>query len=152
MNYLLVIICSVFSAVLYRAGGMSKTTDHWIPKFMRRSWVRDWLIPLCALLPIFINHPSWWFFLAYGALGGALSTYWDWLFKFDNFWFSGFMCGVAGFPLLFCGFSFWQFLIRALVIGVAWGGWCGIFSNDFVEEYGRGFSVAFASFIFLLPS
>ena len=150
----LILFLSVISAILYRAGGMSKDVKHWIPKWLRQSWVRDWLCPACALLPAFILHPSWWFIVAYGALRGAFSTYWDGLSKDGegNFWFAGFMCGIAGFPLLFCGFAWWLLLIRAMAIAITWGAWCAIFSNDFTEEYGRGFLVSFATkILFLIP-
>jgi hypothetical protein len=144
--FILSLICSIF----YRAGGLDKTTPHWIPVWIRQSWVRDWLCPACCLIPSVIIHPSWWILLAYAALGGALSTYWDFLFKKDNFWFSGFMCGVAAFPLLFIPFLWWPLVLRSVVIALLWGSWCKIFSNDHVEEYGRGFLLSITSLFFLI--
>ena len=106
---LLTLFLSIISAIFYRAGGLSQdSTESWIPKWLRHSWVRDWLCPICALIPLALVHGSWWFLLAYVILAGALSTYWDFLFGFDNFWFAGFMCGIAAFPLLFCGFVWWH--------------------------------------------
>src|SRR3990167_11534356 len=119
----LIIICSIFSSVAYRAGGLSKEQWYWIPKFMRRSWVRDWLCPLFCLLPLFIQHPSWVFLPVYGMMGAAFSTYWDWLLKEDNFWISGFVVGLAAMPLMFAGFVWWQLLLRALFIAITWGLW-----------------------------
>jgi len=142
------LIClSVLSAVLYRAGGMGKeetAEPKWIPMFLRHSWIRDWLCPLLVYgslcifwLPLSVLG---WLLLAvsYALLGGALTTYWDELFGFDNFWFSGFMCGVAAVPLCFCGFPFYIVLVRAIVLAVLWGAWCAIFNKDTTEEYGRG--------------
>jgi len=147
---LLTLFLSLISAVLYRAGGMSQDEPSWIPKWMRHSWVRDWLCPACTLTPLFILHPSWLFILAYVALGGALSTYWDWLFGFDNYWFSGFMCGIAAFMLIWCGYVWWILLIRAILIALLWGIICTISEDVNVEEYSRGFNLSIISMIFLV--
>ena len=145
----LILFLSIVSAILYRAGGMSQDTKHWIPKWLRHSWVRDWLCPICALLPLVLVYPSWLFILAYLALAGCLTTYWDFLFGFDNFWFSGFMCGVAAFMLIWVGLTWWLILIRAIALALLWGGICAVSSNDFVEEYSRGFTLSFATIIFI---
>ena len=147
MNLLIILFCSVFSSILYRAGGLSLDEKYWIPVNLRHSWVRDWLCPLFCLLPLFLQHPSWLFIPAYGLMGGTFSTYWDKLFKFDNYWFSGFMLGVSAFPLLFCGFIWWHLLLRSLFITVTWGGFCAIFSNDHAEEHARGFFAGLSSII-----
>lgn len=146
---LLTLLLSILSAVLYRAGGMSQDEERWIPKWLRHSWVRDWLCPICALLPLTISSPSWWFIAAYLALAGALTTYWDFLFGYDNFWFAGFMCGVAGFFLIGI-YAWWLILIRAIVISVLWGWICSKSSDVFVEEYSRGFNLSFSSIILLV--
>lgn len=140
-------ICAIISSVLYRAGGLSKDQPYWIPEWMRRTWVRDWLCPLYCLFPLFIESPSWWFIPAYVLMGAAFTTYWDKLFKYDNFWFSGFMLGIAQMPLAFAGFEWGAILLRAVMIGIFWGAWCSVNSNDHVEEHGRGFIVAIMSFI-----
>jgi hypothetical protein len=75
-------------------------------------------------------------------MGAAFSTYWDKIFKFDNFWFAGFMLGMSKIPLIFAGFIWWHLLIKAIILAVLWGAWCAIFKNDHVEEHGRGFFVA----------
>lgn len=140
----LVLFLSVLSSILMRAGGMDKQTKHWIPVWMRQSWVRDWLCPACVLIPVLIISPSWWILLAYIATGGALSTYWDKTFGFDNLYFSGFMVGVALFPLLFFGFNIVDIGSRACALAIIWGG-LNLFVNkfkvkksDFIEEYTRG--------------
>jgi hypothetical protein len=76
--------------------------------------------------------------ISYGLLGASLTTYWDNLFGFDNFWFAGFVCGLSSIPLWICGISPWVILIRAIVLGICWGAWCLIFGKDTIEEYGRG--------------
>lgn len=135
-----VIICSTISSILYRAGGLSVSEPYWIPTWMRQSWVRDWLCPFFCLLPLFLERPSWLFILAYGAMGGAFSTYWRFKGK-ANFWLSGFMVALAAAPLIFCGFIWWRLAIRAIVLAVAWGAWSLLIGNDHWEEHGRGFLV-----------
>ena len=120
---ILAILLSPFSAIFGRAGGEGHSpTDKptWIPMWLRQRWVRPAGCSVCAMLPLLIAHPSWWFVPAIGALYGALSLYWDELFGFDNFWFSGFMCGVAGFFLVML-FPWWLILIRAFALAILWG-------------------------------
>lgn len=143
----LTLSCSLVTSILYHAGGLSQEEKYWIPSWLRHSWVRDWLCPLFCLLPFFIHHPSWLFIPAYGLMGAAFSTYWDKLFKNDNFWFAGFMVGMAALPLVFCGLPWWMFIIRSLAIGIWWGFWSEVIGNDHLEEHGRGLIVGLATFI-----
>lgn len=136
------ILCVIASSVCYRAGGLDKTQKYWIPVWMRHSWVRDWLCPLFCLLPLFTQNPHWVFIPVYGLMGASFSTYWDWLFKFDNFWFSGFVVGLAKIPLVLAGFVWWHILFSAFLLAIVWGFWCAIFHNDHIEEHGRGGSAA----------
>jgi hypothetical protein len=138
------IIAVILSAIFYRAGGLDKETKYWIPVWLRQSWVRDWLCPLFSYSVLLLAwHPSSWLgwlllLPAYALLGASLSTYWDFLFGWDNYWFAGFMCGLSAFPLVFDGFPWWMVGIRAILIALSWGVWCKVFGNDNVEEYGRG--------------
>lgn len=139
-----ILILSVISAILYRAGGMSKDPSaepKWIPVWLRQSWVRDWLCPMCVLLLWFpgFNWGLIWWLLAYGATGGMLTTYWDWLFKFDNFWFSGFMVGLAGLFLIGLGQPWMPLVGRSFLLAILWGAWSLAIGKDYVEEMGRGF-------------
>jgi len=80
---------------------------------------------------------------AYGATGGMLTTYWDWMFKdTDNFWFAGFMVGLAGLFIIGLGVPWYLLLARSFLIAVLWGAWCAILSNADLEEYGRGFIIS----------
>jgi hypothetical protein len=142
-----VILLSFISALAYRCGGMgteSEARPKWIPNWLRHSWIRDWLCPLFVYgsLAILLSPSSLlqWGMLAlcYPLLGGALSTYWDKLFGFDNFWFAGFMCGVAAFPLVFYVVNPWGIVLRAILLAILWGAWCAWQSVDYVEEMGRG--------------
>lgn len=141
-----ILIACVLSAVLYRAGGMSKVSSSepkWIPKWLRKSWVRDWLCPPCLYLVLFsfwlpCSLLSWGMsLLSYGLLGGALSTYWDRLFGYDNFYAHGFGCGLAIIPLIVF-IPWWIVLIRLVICTVGMGLWSKLINNDVWEEYGRG--------------
>jgi len=148
MIILYILIASIVSSILYRAGGMSKEQPYWIPVWMRHSWVRDWLCPMC--FGIFFLPHTWFQFgmwlCFYGATGGMFSTYWDWMFgDVDNFWFSGFMVGLASLFLLWAIPWYW-IVGRAVFLAVMWGGvnllahkyhWA---HSDHIEEHTRGFT------------
>lgn len=146
MVILLSILGSIFSSICYHAGGLDQTEPYWIPKWMRQSWVRDWICPFFCLLPLFIQHPSWWFVPAYGLMGAAFSAYWKYKGN-TNFWVSGLFVGLAAFPLLFCGFVWWLLLCRAIFIALWWGFWSAVIGNDHIEEHGRGFFPGIAALI-----
>lgn len=147
---LLIIALSIISAILYRAGGMDKQVKHWIPVWMRHSWVRDYLCPVCALFPLIMIKESWLFVPTYALSVAALSTYWDdWFHGVDTYWFAGLMCGLALFPLLFGVIAWLPFLLKAAAISLTWWAICEYSANDFVEEYGRGFFFSFTTIIFL---
>jgi len=144
VKFIEILILSLLSACAYRAGGMGKEADAkptWMPMWMRQSWVRDWLCPMCVLAPVFpgFNMELIWWLLAYGATGGMLTTYWDWLFKYDNFWFSGFMVGLAGLFLIGLNQPWMPLVGRSLLLAILWGGWSALIGKDWLEEYGRGF-------------
>jgi hypothetical protein len=66
----------------------------------------------------------WWAYLAaFVLMFGALTTYWDEVFGYDNMWFSGAVVGVAAVPLLFVVPSLiWVFLARVFFLALWWGG------------------------------
>lgn len=141
------ILACVISAILYQAGGMGKELTEkpkWIPVWLRRSWVRDWLVPACVS---FMLLSFWWpssllswglLLLSYILCGLALSTYYDTVFGFDNYWFHGFMIGLAAFPLFWGGIAWWLILSRAILLGALVGGWSTLIKVDWIEEMGRG--------------
>lgn len=126
MMILLSILLSPISSVCGRAGGMSTdptAKPTWIPMWMRQSWVRDWVCPLFCLVLVL---PHSWFQLAmwlcaYGAMGGMLTTYWDWINGKDNFWIAGFCVGMALIFLIPLGVSPYLIATRAIVVAIFWG-------------------------------
>jgi hypothetical protein len=146
MAILIVLIACVISAIFYRAGGMSTeptSKPTWIPMALRHSWVRDWLCPgvlMTLVISIFGFHLDfWWCYLIfYGLSGAALSTYYDFLFGYDNYYIHGLGCSLATIPLLWCGLSWWILLIHIIVCTFGMG-WISKKSNvDYIEEFGRG--------------
>lgn len=145
---LLVSLCSAFC---YHAGGLGSTSneeqneDTWVPLFMRKSWVRDWLCPLFSLTVLFIWwQPNIWYgyllsIPAYGLMGAALSTYWDFLFNnVDNFFIHGFFVGLSFFPFYFVGMHWWAILINAIASAILMGWLCARTKSATLEEMGRG--------------
>lgn len=130
------LIASAICGILGRLGGIGKPFD---------TKYRDLGCPLITYGYLLLgwrpgDFMGWvMVFLAFGLTFGALTTYWDDLFGFDNHWFHGFMCGLAAFPLFWAGIAWWLILIRALALAVLMGGWSRIFKDVWIEETGRYF-------------
>lgn len=133
MKYLIILALSVLSAIAYRMGGSGNYNRLW--RIMGVSALT--IVAVIALLGFKIAY-IWVYVLTFGLLCGSISTYWDFLFGFDNFWFHGFMLGVACFLLYFLGVHWYAILIRSLVLAIFMGVWCLVFSKDITEECGRG--------------
>ena len=139
-NILLIVFASILSALFGWAGGRGEewAKEHRLPSWMFESWVRDWLIgPLCAITAWILGVHSWLLILMIGLTGGALSTYWDFLFKFDNFWFHGFMIGMAAFPIAIVTGHWVLFIVRSFLLALWMGGWSAIWKDAHIEESGR---------------
>ena len=137
-------LTSIISGVLYRLGGMGDDGRQRYPKlpgWIFNTKVRDWGCPAVCLpwLAVLGVSAVWWLHLiSFLLFYLALTTYWDRVFGYDNFYAHGFMCGLAYFPLCFDGLSWWVMLGRAVILGAMMGAWCKYFSNAVVEEMGRG--------------
>lgn len=144
IKFLLSLLFSSLSGMFYRMGGKGKPYA---------SWMRDWVCPafcIATLLLWWQPSVSWGWALipvVYGIMGGAYATYWDFLFGYDNFYFHGFMIGLAVFPFCFAGLAWWIVLIQALISALAMGLWCKYNDNDVKEEVGRGFISAIVRII-----
>lgn len=157
MIYLYLVVATILSAFCYRIGGMSKEQAKeyfpWFPQALVKSWFRDVNCTLLALgyLFFFPTIDWWWYLLAAGAMYASMTTYWDdsflnWKKPEDNFYLHGLFIRLA-FLFVAIPMGCWiGCLISMIALSLFMGIWCAIFSNDFVEEYGRG-----ASIIFTLP-
>ena len=140
MDYCITIIAGILTAYFGWSGGRGYdyADKHGYPRWLFRSWTRDWMIaPICALWAYFYGVHSWWLILVIPATGGALSTYWDWLWGYDNFYCHGFFVGLAAFPIAIATGAWWMFLLRILVVTLWMGIWSKSFTNPHVEDLGR---------------
>ncbi len=127
------IIATILCSVLYRLGG-------WGRPF--RSWMRDWLIPLpiCIWLWLMMGVTTWWVLLiTYGLVGASLTTYWDSLLGYDNFYLHGAVIALGCVLTVVNGdCHLLPFLLRVGVLGGSMGLLCKLAGNHHVEEFGRG--------------
>lgn len=140
-----VVIACIVSAIFYRAGGQgsdpaSKPT--WMPMWLRDGKTRDAGCPLVLIglsMLIWGISENWWaYLLCFGMSWGMLTTYWDWLFGYDNFYMHGFGCGVAAFWLAFCGIPLSVLFAHLIICTLGMGLWSQFIGTDYIEEYGRG--------------
>jgi hypothetical protein len=130
MTVVYLILLAILSGFLGRMGGAGKHGS-WYDKLLDTKW-RDVgcsflaVAGLCLFVPFEMKF--WWVYLIiFGLHWGAFSTYWDKIFRnskgeFDNFWFSGFMVGIAMMPACFIvPGAWWILLLRAVLLAVAWG-------------------------------
>jgi hypothetical protein len=106
--------------------------------------MRDWLVPGVSLLTLLLYWQpqglEWlWVALFYVANGGALTTYWDWLSGYDNFYAHGLAIGLSALFLAFAEVGLVPVLLRSVVIMSAMGAWSDKEGNADIEEFGRGF-------------
>jgi len=145
MTIVYLIILSCISAILYRMGGCSKADyeKEWswthipysIPK--KRDVFAN-IITLVAALLVGVSGPWFWWFIAFGLTWASLSTYWDFLFGYDNHYAHGFMIAFSMLPLAFYGEPL-ALGIRCALLAILMGVYSQIEGNATREELGRGF-------------
>jgi len=143
-RFLIILVLSIIAGIFGRMSGSG----------MNKLWRRLGcsLIALVALwLLVGFQLSYWWVYLIIcGLQYYALSGYWDWLFGYDNLWFSGFFMGLCMLPA--CLFvAWWIIFLRAVILAIIWG--CmnvylpqkgiWIWRRDIVEEFLRYFSIPF---------
>lgn len=135
MKILLILILSVISAVFYRMGGSGR---------FHRLW-RILGVPALTIVAVWacfgVKMAYWWvYLLSFGLMCAAISTYFDFLFGYDNFWFHGLMLGAAAFPIAYTTGHWLGFILRCAILSVFMGLWCKFWKWDIAEETGRGFA------------
>ena len=128
----IIIISAIIAGILGRMGGSRRYNT----KF------RDFGVPLIATIVLWLLGIRHWFlFIHFVLLAGSLTTYFDWLFNYDNLYFSGFMAGLSAF--------YWhRFILRAILLALSWGllnkylpSKVLVWRRDVAEEFLRYFMV-----------
>lgn len=138
MKWLIVILLTIVSGILYRLGGWEKGNTK----------IRDLGCPSVTLLTIFLLGlygnlaiTTLSYFITFLFMFGALTTYWDFV-PFnkgkDNFYMHGFFVGLSTIPCMLLGIHLYSVLIYSVSLAVLMGLWCKLWTNDIVEEVGRG--------------
>ncbi len=141
------IIATVLCAIMYRLGGMGSGPGQkripWLPKIAFNGKVRDWGIPMVCLLWLSLHYGLvWWQYIGiFGIMWACLTTYWDDLFGYDNFYFHLFCVGLA---MLVClgTIEWYSVVIRAVAMALIGGLICSNTANDDIEELSRGAVIA----------
>jgi len=160
MTIFFIILLSIASSICYRAGGWGnegRIKFPRLPGWLFNTKARDVGCGLCTIWAFFLLKPTFlpwvstWMvwvvsILTVPIMLGTLSTYWDELFEYDNFWFHGFMCGVAFFLFAIITGHWIGFTIRCFTLSILMGWWSAIIGLDWLEEGFRG-----ASLVFTIP-
>ena len=160
MNFIYQTLLSIGSAILYRLGGSSRADQDkefpWIPRWFKnigkKRDVMSNAIKLFSVYLLGIQAPFWlgWV-LSFGFLWASLSSYWDWMFGYDNHYMHGFMCGFSLLPLVIFGnLALIPFLIQSVVLGLGMGLWSKYNGNATKEELGRGFLLTISNLLLKL--
>jgi len=112
VNALFFLSLCIGSSILYRAGGSKKGLTKW----------RDLGCPLMTVLALWhLIGFHWLYFLVFGLMFAALTTYWDSVFSFDNMWAHGAGIGLSTIPLLWCGVHWYSVVIYVVILSVFMG-------------------------------
>lgn len=144
MTLLYVVLLSVLSGVLYRAGGKGG-------KWYLNTKMRDWGVPIisiCSLKLLGFDLPIWGWVIYFLAAFGSMTTYWEHWGGEGVEWYewllTGVMYGVALLPVVVYSGTWWQFVVRIILMG-AFVPLLNKYAykihrkTDVVEEAGRGF-------------
>lgn len=142
--WFIILVLSVLCGFLYRLGGAKPSDFLWMPKWLIRSWVRDWLCPLPILISVGLLHGwHWSMIISYGLIGAALTTYKYGLSKPpDYLWYHyslhGFMVSLAIFPYVIFMGGWISMILRCVASAILLGLW-SLWKEVNIEEGGRGF-------------
>jgi hypothetical protein len=131
MTIAIFIIASVLCGILGRMGGSGN-----YPRQARTMGIPLLCVALIALYGF--NLAYWWvYIITFGLLCASISTYWDFLFGYDNFWFHGFMIGLALTPISIVT-GHWLGVSLTIALYTLWMGfWSKIINWDVAEEFIR---------------
>jgi len=146
MVWIWLILLSVVAGCFYRMGGCGPADLQaewgWVPapirNFPKKRDVLSNIVTLFAAGVAGVSGPWWAWILAFGLIWASLSTYWDEIFGYDNFFAHGFMIALSMLPLAFFGDPL-SLGIRCVILAVLMGVWSYVLGNATLEELGRGF-------------
>ncbi len=159
MNFIYQTLLSVISAILYRLGGSSKADQdkefpfipRWFKNIPKKRDAMSNIVKLFGVYLIGIHAPFLAYFFTFGLMWASLSSYWDWMFGYDNHYMHGFMCGFSLLPLVIFGnLGLVPFLIQSVVLGLTMGLWSKYNDNATKEELGRGFLLTISNLLIKL--
>ena len=144
MIWLYLILASLVSALLYRLGGWGgegRRDFPSLPGWLFDTKARDIgcaAVTFGATFIVGLSAPWWIHLICFLLLFGALTTYWDELFGYDNHYFHGLMCACAYLPYVFFGDPL-AIMLRVFAVGLLMGLWSKLITHHVWEECGRGF-------------
>ena len=140
MILLVTVLFTILSAFLYRVGGMSKEEAQekvpWLPLWFVNTRARD---IGCSVLSVswmwfFYQPVPWWVYLiSFGAMWGMLTTYWDFLFGYDNFFMHGAGIAFAFIPFAIVSGGWLGFGIRFISLALTMGIWSKCFDVESIK-------------------
>lgn len=132
MKILILLALSFASGVFGRMGGSGRFNRLW----------RVVGVPFLAIVAVWAcfglkTSLLWAYLLTFGLMVASVSTYWDFLFGYDQHFFHGFMIGLSLAPIA-CATGHWLGLIPAVALSTLWMGvWSKVWKWDVAEEFGR---------------
>jgi len=140
MRILIILILSIISGACYRLGGAAKKGNSL--DFARNTKTRDAGCPLVLLAVVwalwgFQGHNWWVYVITFGLSWSTLTTYWDFVYGYDNYYVHGLMCGLAALPLCLI-IPPWIIVLRIAICTFGMGIWSERVNDDVIEEVGRG--------------
>lgn len=140
MKLVVILIASLLCGILGRLGGWKQTK------------LRDLGIPTVVtilLILLGVRNPIA-LFLSFGLMFAALTTYWDFLFGYDNFYAHGFFIGIATLPIAVVIQHWFGFFCMVTLYTIWMGLWSKIISWDVAEEFGRYAIIPFGIYLLTL--
>jgi hypothetical protein len=133
----LLILLAAISGILYRLGGWIETKfrDLGCAFIALCSYFLFGLYGQSVLVNIIV------YLACFGAMFGALTTYWKKKGQPALWWnwaLTGLFYGIASFPLMFVGVNWWAVLVRSLVLSAMTVAVSELSDNVWVEEISRG--------------
>ena len=127
MKYALLPIIAFLSGMFGRMGGSGN--------YPRQ--VRIVGIPFLVCGFAYYITRSWWVFGMIPFMASSISTYWDEVFGYDNYWFHGFVIGLSFFPLAIVTGN-WPMFGAVVTLMCLWMGfWSKMMWWDVGEEFVR---------------